>query len=107
MEKEINKFDVRYDDLIIASSANPSWKNDLMDVLIDFGLGGKNKVIVLTTHSTFSSSSFIKLIDDIREKTDIFLIGDEVHSLGSKERRNGLIEKYNIKLGLSATPKMV
>lgn len=104
-KREINKFDVWYDDLIIASSANPSWKNDLMDVLIDFGLGGKNKVIVLTTHSTFSSSSFIKLIDDIREKTDIFLIGDEVHSLGSKERRNGLIEKYNIKLGLSATPR--
>lgn len=103
--REIDKFYIPYDDLIIADSSNPSWKNNLANLLIDIELNRKNKVIVLTTHNTFSSNTFIGIINKIRGKLDIFLIGDEVHNLGSKKRRNGFIEKYNIRLGLSATPK--
>jgi superfamily II DNA or RNA helicase len=32
------------------------------------------------------------------------LIADEVHGLGAPERRNGLLENYKYRLGLSATP---
>jgi len=33
------------------------------------------------------------------------LIADEVHGLGAEKRREGLLEVYNTRLGLSATPK--
>ena len=39
------------------------------------------------------------MIDD-----EILLIADEVHGLGSPERRYGLIENYVFRIGLSATP---
>jgi superfamily II DNA or RNA helicase len=32
------------------------------------------------------------------------LIGDEVHGLGATDRKKGLLEKFNYRLGLSATP---
>jgi len=35
----------------------------------------------------------------------IFLIADEVHWLGAEKSRRGLIEEYDFRLGLSATPK--
>lgn len=35
----------------------------------------------------------------------LFLIVDEVHGIGAPIRKNGLIEEYTYRLGLSATPK--
>lgn len=104
-KREINKFGLVYDDLIIADSSNPSWKNNLTDLLINIYLGYKNNAIVLTTHRTFSSRDFIKIIQDNKKGFTLFLIGDEVHGLGAKKSREGLTEKYDLRLGLSATPK--
>lgn len=104
-KREIEKFGIEYDELLIADSSNPSWRDHLSDTIIDIELGYKSIVIVLTTHSTFSSDDFINIIHKCTEKIDLFLIGDEVHGLGSEKRRKGLIEKYNLRLGLSATPR--
>lgn len=102
--KEIDNFPIEYDELIVADSNNPLWKDKLSDTLIDIEINNKNKVILLTTHSTFSSNDFINIIKN-NGNLNLFLIGDEVHGLGSKKRRNSLIEKFNIRLGLSATPQ--
>ena len=37
-------------------------------------------------------------------KTKVLFVGDEVHGLGSKEQRLALNEKYEYRIGLSATP---
>jgi len=37
-------------------------------------------------------------------RADIFLIVDEVHGIGSNKHRNGLLNNYQFRLGLSATP---
>ena len=37
-------------------------------------------------------------------KSPVLIIADEVHGMGSVERINGLIDKYQYRLGLSATP---
>ncbi|MBU4535282.1 MAG: DEAD/DEAH box helicase family protein [Euryarchaeota archaeon] len=103
--KEISKFRIKYDDLIIADSSNPSWKNILSDSLDDLYLGYKNRIIILTTHRTLSSKIFIDLLNGSRENINHFLIADEVHGLGADLSINGLLKRYDLRLGLSATPQ--
>lgn len=104
-KREIDKFGIEYGDIIIADSTNPQWKKILSGYLIDISLGYKNKLLILTTHDTFSSSDFVKIIQNHKGESDLFLIADEVHGIGAEKRRKGLIDVYNRRLGLSATPK--
>jgi superfamily II DNA or RNA helicase len=104
-KREINKFGIEYGDIIIADSSNPSWKKILADSLIDISLGYKNIILILTTHATFSSDDFVNIIRHNKGESELFLIADEVHGLGAEIRRRGLINDYDQRLGLSATPK--
>lgn len=101
-EDDIKNFGI-ISDIIIADSSNPKWKNNLADYMLDIKIGMKDRLIVLTTHTTLSSSAFIEIIKMSANK--MFLIADEVHGLGAGKRQQGLIEEYCFKLGLSATPK--
>ena len=103
--REINKFGVGYDELIIADSSNRRWRNLLADGMMDISLGHMEKVITLTTHKTFSSEEFISIIQEHSNKFKILLIADEVHGLGAEKSRKGLVSDYDLRLGLSATPR--
>jgi len=74
-----------------------------MDNILDIRNEISEKLIVLTTHVTFSMDDFIKIIR--RANVKLFLIADEVHGAGAPERKKGLIGVYRFRLGLSATPK--
>lgn len=102
-ERSINNYGIKYDKLLFATG-DTNWKNELEDQLLDLRLNLINNLIVLTTHDTLASNDFISLLS--KEKSfNYFLIGDEMHGLGSPYRRNGLIEHlYDFRLGLSATP---
>lgn len=100
--ENIEKFQINVP-YIIADSSNYGWKDKLADKLYDILNGITDKLIVLTTHTTFSSDSFIKIIN--RPKIKLFLIVDEVHGIGSQERKIGLRDIYDYRLGLSATPR--
>ena len=102
-KKEIIKFGISIE-MIVADSSSISWKNKLADTLIDISLNNKEKVIVLTTHVTFSSTDFKKIMGQNKDLI-VCIIGDEVHGLGAKISRTGLLENYVMRLGLSATPK--
>jgi len=104
-KREINKFGIEYDDLIIADSSNPLWKDTLTNSLIDISLEYKHIVITLTTHRTFSMNDFKKILQSNKSNLNIFLIADEVHGLGANKSSKGLLKEYNLRLGLSATPK--
>jgi len=104
-KREILKFDIMFDDIIIADSTQPSWKNVLTDALIDISLEYKEKIVVLTTHRTFSNKSFIEIVKENKSRLIYFLISDEVHGVGALESQKGLLEEYDLRLGLSATPK--
>ena len=60
-------------------------------------------LIVITTHNTFSSEKFVKLIEKCMTKS--MVIVDEAHGAGAKKSRQGLLNNYVYRLGLSATPK--
>ena len=88
----------------IYSSNNPNWKTDFTDLLLDINLGVTDNAIILTTHKTFSSDFFINNLLDL--DIPAFLIVDEMHHVVSKAYSRGLLDFYEYKLGLSATPKV-
>lgn len=105
-DNEVNKFGLEYEDLIIADSSNRAWKKELTDSLIDQKLGRNNRIIVITTHRTFSSKTFMEIINtELDDSIPGFLIVDEVHGIGSPQQRQGLSNRFNLRLGLSATPR--
>jgi superfamily II DNA or RNA helicase len=87
----------------IYHAANPDWKTDLSRAVSNIRLGIKDYECLITTHKTFSSETFRKKVAE--SSTNKIVIADEVHGLGSEKRREGLLEAYNSRVGLSATPK--
>lgn len=83
-------------------SAGP-WEDNVANKLLDFSAGYINHLAILTTHDTFSTERFRKLIESY--DIPLLLIMDEVHGVGSPQRRHGLLEEYRYRLGLSATPQ--
>lgn len=104
-KSDIEQTGLSYDDYLISDSSNRNWKVELEDKLINISIGMYNTVFVFVTHRTFSSSTFISIISKYKRDAVYFIIGDEVHGLGAKIARTGLIDIYDFRLGLSATPK--
>ena len=99
---DIDEFGIN-EDKIIADSSNYKWKSQLTDNILDIKNEVSDRLIVLTTHVTFSMNDFVMIIK--KANVELFLIVDEVHGVGAPERKKGLLDKYNFRLGLSATPK--
>ena len=57
---------------------------------------------VITTHTTFISKNMQTLLSGMKSTTVI--VADEVHHLGAKRSRQKLIDSFDYRLGLSATP---
>lgn len=87
----------------ICDSTQHSWKRELKNKSRQLSAGLYNNLLVYTTHQTCSSPDFINIMQDVR-RADMFYIGDEVHGMGASKTRNGLLDVYNLRLGLSATP---
>jgi len=105
--REFDKLGIHCDK-VIADSSRSMWKNKLVDDLLDVENGISERLLVLTTHNTFSSNNFINIIKESKNRTPslrFLLIVDEVHGIGAPQRRKGLIKEYDNRLGLSATPK--
>lgn len=87
----------------IYSSANPNWKKEFNDLVLNLELGITDNAIILTTHKTFSSDLFIRELQNLNLPS--LLIVDEMHHVISNSFSNGLLDSYNYRLGLSATPR--
>ena len=95
--------DVTIDAIQICDSNYYGWKRELKTKCKQLSSGLYNNLLVYTTHQTCSSPDFIEIIQDLR-RADKFFIGDEVHGMGASKTRKGLLDAYNMRLGLSATP---
>lgn len=87
----------------IYSSANSNWKPEFNDLILNIELGVINKAIILTTHKTFSRDLFRGGISNLDVPS--LLIVDEMHHVISNSYGEGLLDSYNFRLGLSATPR--
>ncbi len=104
-QKEIAKFGLVFDRLLVADSSNRTWRDELADGLVDVTLGHLDNMAILATHNTFSSIDFERIIEKNKKSFPIILLADEVHRLGAEKTKLGLLELYDFRLALSATPK--
>lgn len=88
--------------LFAFSSANRNWKTDMGTVLDDIRIEMEDLAILITSHATLKKEYFRSEIQQLA--CDRLLIADEVHGVGSEQRKKGLLEEYNYRIGLSATP---
>lgn len=85
--------------LLLCGDGHTSWKNP--GVLQAFSRSGEQARVIVSTMQTASSDEFIR---NFIQGSHVFLIADEVHGLGSPERRRVLELETGYRLGLSATP---
>lgn len=89
---------------VLAYGAIGSWANEVTNNLLDLRAGFVKNLVVLTTHDTLSNESFTEIIENESTSPQLLIV-DEVHSVGSPKRRSGLLDCYDYRLGLSATPQ--
>ena len=101
---DIEKLEVSIQKSVICDGTNSKWKNDLDVLLKQLATKMYDNAIVYTTHKTCSSKEFIAMIKRYSVKLKTLFIGDEVHGMGAYKSKQGLLEEYEMRLGLSATP---
>ncbi len=100
---DIEKLKVDYDESIVLDGSISKWNEKLNKEINRVLALGKKSLIVYTTHKLCAKNKFIDVIKSFHDVKS-FLIGDEVHGMGAKESRKGLLPEYTYRLGLSATP---
>ncbi len=88
--------------LIRAFGSSKKWLPEANKALENLRFGIINHIIIVTTYDTLSSENMISIVRKAKGKKVI--IADEVHNSGSKTYREGLLEDFDYRLGLSATP---
>lgn len=103
-EKAIKDFGCECDGLV-AVNREREWKKLVHETFVDVELGYKKRVVVLISHDSFSSEFFRKEVSGAASYATLFVIADEVHGLGAPKLKEGLLDCYQYRLGLSATPE--
>lgn len=99
-EKDIVKI---YSGFIInCNSMNKKWRIELKNTIRDFNIGLKNEVFVITTYETARSVDFKDRVKKI--VGNALLISDECHYITTSTYKDFPFEKFQSRLGLSATP---
>lgn len=89
---------------IRAYKSRANWQERLEREIMEFNMGVRSSLVVITTHATFASKPFQASLKRLhREET--MLIADEVHHLGAPHHRDSLPTDIKLRLGLSATPE--
>ena len=103
-KNEIEKLPFNFELSEIIDGTNKKWKNSLQEVVLRIATGFYNTAIIFTTHVTGAKADFINIINKSSSEINYLFIGDEVHGLGASISRHALLERYNYRIGLSATP---
>lgn len=100
---EIDAIGLKTDTVIIADGTH-KWRDMLKKELKMLSIGFSNHALVYTTHKTASCDDFINIIRNNLNKTPVCFVGDEAHGLGAYQSKHALLEEYECRIGLSATP---
>lgn len=104
-KNDLDKLEISFDKSLIADGSNSRWKKDLEIALMDISDGKYRNVIVFTTHATSSDKKFISIMANNKFNTKVLFICDEVHAIGSQKQQQALLDFYEYRIGLSATPE--
>lgn len=102
-KSDIDNLGINFDASIICDGNSSGWREKLSRLLRQVSAGLYHSLIVYTTHITACSADFISILTSLPKILRI-LIGDEVHGMGATETQKSLLEEYEYRIGLSATP---
>ncbi len=102
---DFEKLQIQMDRTLIADGSNSKWKKQLEILLMDISDNKYRTAIVFTTHATASDTKFINIVEKNKYDTKILFVCDEVHAIGSQKQKNALLDIYEYRIGLSATPE--
>lgn len=89
---------------VLAYESRRNWQERFEGELAEFRLGSREMPVVVTTHTTFASDPFQRMIARVK-RSPMMLIADEMHHLGAPHLSQGLPDHVDFRLGLSATPE--
>lgn len=84
------------------SSGTTNWRQQFYSQIQKVSLDVSDISLLIVTNSSFSSDDLGKIL--LRSKSDILLIADEMHNMGSETIIGLLDDRFAYRLGLSATP---
>ena len=94
----------------IICDSDYQWREQFDKILHDYNfppIGSSsyitNNIVIFTSHATLGRDDFTERILGMKN-TKKFLIVDEVHNIGEEASKKTLLEEYDCRLGLSATP---
>ena len=101
----LNKFEIGVDHELEINGTVTGWRGQLDKETRRLSTGYYRNLVIYVTHSIASSESFINTIESLSQRVTRCLVGDEVHGMGADKMRNGLLDCYKYRIGLSATPQ--
>lgn len=102
---DFTKLKISLDKTLIVDGSNSKWKKEFEILLMDMSDDKYRTAIIFTTHATASDSKFINIIQRNKFDTKVLFICDETHAIGSQKQQKALLEEYEYRIGLSATPE--
>ncbi len=84
-----------------STSKQRNWKEKLKNAVIDFNIGIKSNLCIVTTNATYTSTEIQKRISEIQE--NIMILIDEAHNFGADRLSKYLRQDIKYRLALSAT----
>ena len=86
-----------------AHGSSVLWETKLHNKVTRLNDGITKSMVIVTTHKTFANSKLTGLVESCRCRS--LVVVDEVHGIGAEHSSGGLLDQYDYRLGLSATPK--
>lgn len=102
---DIDKLDIGLKNSIEINGNVLNWDILLSKEIQKLSVGLYEHLVVYTTHDICHSEKFLDKLQKASSRITKFLIGDEVHRMGSGKMKRALVDDYIYRLGLSATPQ--
>lgn len=104
-KSDFTNLKISLDKTLIVDGSNSKWKKEFEILLMDMSDDKYRTAIIFTTHATASDSKFINIIQRNKFDTKVLFICDETHAIGSQKQQKALLDEYEYRIGLSATPE--
>lgn len=104
-QNDMKELNISLDAEVFADGSNSKKWSQIELMLMDIQDKKIRCGIIYTTHDTSSNPKFLNLLQENQQNIKYLFIGDEVHATGSNKRKLGLLDCYNYRIGLSATPE--
>ena len=88
-----------------ASENKNKWYESLRSVVRALKYNMDDSFVFITTYDTFSKPEIVNLLDQCPSASNMILIADEAHNIGTERRLKNLPKNIIQRIGLSATPK--